>query len=181
MMRKRMKTALTACLLMGMYAYSSVSVTAETFQGNITLEALIENAEEYDGMTVSFEAEAIGDPLKRSDYTWVNASDGNNSAIGVYMTSSQASEISVYGAYEKTGDILLITGTFHEACAEHGGDLDIHALSVEIKETGSKKTEPWSMKDLFAAVLSAAAAGSLLAFALYKIRCYNSEKSGKDA
>ena len=180
-MKKMFETAVLSLMILCMYAYSVQPVEAKTEDSYVSLEELIENAEEYDGKTVTYQGEAIGDPLNRTDHTWVNISDGNNSAIGVYMTASDASKISMYGAYEIKGDVLIVTGVFHEACSEHGGDLDIHAQNVEIKENGYRMTESWSEKMLCAALLSAAAAGVLLAFALYRIRCYNSQKSGKDA
>ena len=180
-MKTIFKIAMLSSLLIGAYGYSEADVSAQPTDSYVMLSELIENAEEYDGKTILFKGEAIGDPLKRGDHTWVNVSDGNNSAVGVYMTSSQASEISTYGAYEKKGDILVITGTFHEACFEHGGDLDIHADSVQIDKAGYRMADPWSYKQLMAALFLAAAAGSLLVFALYSVRCYNSEKSGKDA
>jgi hypothetical protein len=40
------------------------------------------------------------------------------------------------GNYKNEGDILEATGVFHRACPEHGGELDIHADSVNIVAAG---------------------------------------------
>ena len=86
-MKTIFKIAMLSSLLIGAYGYSEADVSAQPTDSYVTLSELIENAEEYDGKTILFKGEAIGDPLKRGDHTWVNVSDGNNSAVGVYMAS----------------------------------------------------------------------------------------------
>jgi hypothetical protein len=73
--------------------------------------------------------------MKRGEYTWVNISDGSN-AIGIWLKSSDVQKISFYGNNKSKGDTVKISGEFHRACAEHGGDMDIHSLSIEITEKG---------------------------------------------
>ncbi len=90
---------------------------------------LIDNAKEYDGKTVVYEGEAIGDIMKRGAYSWVNLNDSVN-AIGIWAENSLLKDIAYTGAYKSKGDWLEITGVFHRACPEHGGDLDIHAQAI---------------------------------------------------
>jgi len=41
-----------------------------------------------------------------------------------------AKEINFAGNYKTRGDRVEVTGEFHRACLEHGGDLDIHAKTL---------------------------------------------------
>jgi hypothetical protein len=59
----------------------------------------------------------------------LNIQDGGN-ALGVWISAGLIKEINFTGDYKSRGDNLEITGIFHRACPEHGGDLDIHAQSV---------------------------------------------------
>jgi hypothetical protein len=97
-------------------------------------QALIENAGGFDGKTVTFRGEAIG-VMTRGDFAWVNILDGDY-AIGVWCRADNAKKVSFIGDYGHVGDIVQVTGTFHMACTEHGGDLDIHADNFTIVATG---------------------------------------------
>ena len=90
---------------------------------------LIENAKIYDGKQVLYQGEAIGEIMPRGDYAWVNLFDGL-SAIGIWMHREQGKEVLYLGSYKSKGDIIEVTGIFHRACPEHGGDLDIHAQAI---------------------------------------------------
>jgi hypothetical protein len=97
---------------------------------------LIENALTLDGETVTYTGEVIGDILKRGDHTWLNLSDGSN-AIGIWVDTEQLGDVSIPGRYEEHGDEVRITGVFHRACREHGGDMDIHAENLELLRAGA--------------------------------------------
>jgi len=101
----------------------------------ITSTELINNAKEYDKREVIYSGEIIGDIMKRDKYAWINISDGNN-AIGVWIIFEETKKIEYTGQYRYRGDIVKITGIFNRACPEHGGDLDIHAKSIEVMERG---------------------------------------------
>jgi len=98
---------------------------AETISGT----ELIENADNYDGKEVIYEGEAIGEMMERGDGAWVNVYDGE-ACIGVWMTKEIATIIKYTGSYKIQGDIVRVEGIFNKACPEHGGDLDIHAISM---------------------------------------------------
>jgi len=104
---------------------------------------LIDHAKDYDGTTVVYEGEVLGDILARGDFAWLAVSDGSNT-IGLYVTAAQAKQISVVGGYGKKGDTIRATGVFHRACAEHGGDLDIHTSTVTVLSTGARVPMPLS-------------------------------------
>jgi hypothetical protein len=89
---------------------------------------LVNNSKNYDGQTVTYEGEIIGDIMVRGENAWINVNDGSN-AIGVWTTREMTREIFKKGSYRTRGDTLRIEGIFHRSCPEHGGDLDIHARS----------------------------------------------------
>lgn len=108
---------------------------------------LIENARSLDGGVVCYTGEVIGDILKRGDHTWLNISDGNN-AMGVWVETALLDEITTPGRYGEHGDEVRVTGVFHRACAEHGGDMDLHATQIELLYAGyptAHRVQPWQL------------------------------------
>lgn len=99
---------------------------------------LIDKAKLFDNKQVTYQGEVIGDVMIRGEFAWMNVSDGAN-AIGVWMPASEAEKIKYKGGYKYTGDTVKVTGTFHRACPEHGGDMDIHADTVEIVKPGFER------------------------------------------
>ena len=104
---------------------------------------LIDHAKDYDAKTVIYEGEVLGDILYRGTYAWVAVYDGNNT-IGCYVSKAQTEQIASVGGYGKRGDTVRVEGVFHRACAEHGGDLDIHANTVTVISAGSSLQMPLS-------------------------------------
>jgi hypothetical protein len=96
---------------------------------HISSTELINNAKEYDGKSVIYVGEVIGDVMVRGDFAWVNINDGKN-AIGVWLNKELAGEIKFTGSYHAKGDRLEITGVFQRNCIQHGGDMDIHAQGI---------------------------------------------------
>jgi hypothetical protein len=97
--------------------------------GQVSSTGLINNAREYDGQSIVYAGEAVGDVMVRGDFAWVNVNDGEN-AIGVWLNKELAGEIKFTGSYNTIGDRLEITGVFNRNCIQHGGDMDIHAQSI---------------------------------------------------
>ena len=105
------------------------------FSQSLSSSELINHAKQYDGKIVTYSGEVIGDVMLRGEFAWVNLNDGEN-ALGIWMNAALAKEIKFTGNYKSRGDRLEITGVFHRACLEHGGDLDIHAQSLHKIEKG---------------------------------------------
>jgi len=94
-----------------------------------------------DGSTVAFVGEAIGEALRESeDRVWVNVLGG--SAIGVVVDRSMAAAIGTWGDYHSSGDTVHVTGIFHIACDEHGGDMDVHATALKVIDAGFAREHP---------------------------------------
>jgi hypothetical protein len=99
------------------------------FAQQISSTELINNARQYDGKPVIYIGEAVGDVMVRGDFAWVNVNDGEN-AIGIWTSKELAGKIGFTGSYHCLGDRLEIAGVFQRNCTRHGGDMDIHALSI---------------------------------------------------
>lgn len=106
------------------------------------------------GQVVRLEGEVISERLYGGQgHVWVNVlSEGT--AIGVWMPEELASDLDVLGTWRYTGDRVQVTGTFNEACDQHGGDLDIHAASVVLLEHGSERDQPVSLWKLAVAAIA---------------------------
>ena len=129
---------------------------------------LIDRAKDYDNQTVVYEGEVLGDILYRGDFAWLAVYDGSNT-IGVYVTRAQAEEIAFVGGYGVRGDSIRIEGVFHRACAEHGGDLDIHANTLKVLTAGTRVAMPVSRLMMILAIALPLPAAGLL-FLVYKRR-----------
>jgi len=104
---------------------------------------LVENSYAWDGKVVSFKGEVLEDLMERSDGVWMNLSDGNNTAMGVFVPKGVAMPpIEHTGDYRTAGDIVLITGVFHRTCVQHEGETDIHATSVTVVTPGFTRSNP---------------------------------------
>lgn len=118
----------------------------------INFTELIENSKKIDNSKIELQGEAIGECMNRGKYSWVNISDGST-AMGIWLESDQAQSIKNFGEYGYKGDIVEINGTFNRACKEHGGDMDIHAISVKIIDVGGSVTIPISNNKKFIALI----------------------------
>ncbi|HHV79110.1 MAG TPA: DNA-binding protein [Firmicutes bacterium] len=135
------RAILVLTLLISVFPVSRV--LANAVGPAITLQAkeLVEKASRYDGQVVEIAGEAIGDLMQRDGEAWVNILDGSY-AIGVRLEPAQARAIRTLGGYRVVGDQVKVRGTFHRACPAHGGDLDIHADTVEITRPGTSVPDP---------------------------------------
>lgn len=153
--------------------FSFPAAAANPPQEPVSLTELIDHSKKYEDTVVCYQGEAVGDILYRGSSAWVNISDGNNSALGVFMPAQEARRISAMGHYGMKGDRLCVTGVFHRACGDHGGDMDIHASSVVILEKGAAVPQKLPHWLPFLAGGSAICAVLLCAFAFHRIKCYN--------
>ncbi len=122
---------------------------------------LVENLKEYDGETVTFRGEVIGEAMVRGDMAWLHINDdayyvtnieegaslgGYNSGMAVWISAEEIGGIAHYGDYRFEGDIVEVTGIFNSACGEHGGDVDIHGAELTVVSPGRRvidEVKPW--------------------------------------
>lgn len=107
------------------YHLSVISFAQQT----VSSAELIERSKELDGQEVVYQGEVVGELMKRGGNFWANVNDGEN-AVGIWLDNSFLNLISFCGDYNTRGDWLEVKGIFNRACKMHGGDLDIHGLSV---------------------------------------------------
>jgi len=130
------------------------------------INSLIENAKALDNKEVTVQGEAIGEMMNRGEYSWVNINDGTN-AIGIWMKTADAKQVTNFGDYKHKGDTVRITGIFRRACAEHGGEADIHSETFEIAANGNTVAERIPSGKLIAAAFMVPIA-AILFFLYYK-------------
>jgi len=111
----------------------------------------------WNGKTITFAGEAIGEVMDRGDYAWIHLNDdaymeknveegatlgGYNSGMAVWIPVALTASIDTYGDYKHEGSIVQITGVFNGACKEHGGDMDIHATTLSVLRPGHEVVDP---------------------------------------
>jgi len=109
---------------------------------------LINKSNQLDGQTIRFRGEVVGDILRRGKHCWSNVYDGSQ-AIGVYSQTKMVESIKFIGDYKHTGDTVEVLGIFHNACKEHGGELDIHAKQIRIIKIGAVRKHPLSKPKMY--------------------------------
>ena len=134
---------------------------------------IIEHAGTLDGKNLTYEGEIIGDIMIRGDHVWINVSDGFN-AIGLWITEEQAKNVSLGGKYGLRGDRIRIVGRFNKACAEHGGDYDIHPDTLILLEKGYPIEHPVSPGLVLTAIILFL--GAIIVLVLYRRQSHRSLK-----
>lgn len=119
---------------------SSIIFMANTISVNAsenTIQNLIDKSVELDKQEVVIEAEAVGERMIRGSHSWINVNDSTNS-MGVWLDDKNADKIRNFGSYSHQGDIVRIKGIFNRSCKEHGGDMDLHSIEVEVIKEGKE-------------------------------------------
>lgn len=150
--------------------------TAAAQQTALEPAELVLRATELDGRLVTLQGEAIGDILHAGpDDVWVNlGADGVG--VGVFVDGILADRISSLGDYRRSGDIAMVQGRFNAACDRHGGDLDLHATSLVILESGQPTVHA---VDYWRGIAGAALLGmALLLQRIYKSRRLRTTDAG---
>ncbi len=123
-------------------------VVTPLYAETVSSQVLINNAKQYDGKIVTYQGEAVGDIMARGDHAWINLNDGYI-AVGVWVKKAELKDIVYLGSYREKGDIVEVTGVFHRACPEHGGDLDIHAQEVKKIIPGRLSSNELNVKNIY--------------------------------
>jgi hypothetical protein len=155
--------------------------TKDTPSGvEVNSASLVENASAWNGRTIAFKGEAIGEAMVRGKMAWIHLNDdaymwknieegaqlgGYNSGHAIWVSADLAMKMRYFGDFKHEGDVVRIVGTFNAACRQHGGDMDIHASTLEIVRVGHPVHDAFNTS-------RAILAGFLLAVAvaLYRVR-----------
>jgi hypothetical protein len=153
----------------------------DTPQGvEVNSASLVENANAWNGRVITFKGEVIGEAMVRGKMVWIHLNDdaymwknieeeakldGYNSGHAVWISTDLAMGIRFFGDFKHEGDVVKIVGMFHAACPQHGGDMDIHASTLEIVRVGHPVHHVFNTsRAITAAVLL------VLALVLYRFR-----------
>ncbi len=145
---RRLRLALAALFLGGMLMVPTVALAedAPPSPNKPSSTELIEQPKLWDGKTVTFRGEAIAQRMVRGDKAWIHLNDdgyylknveegsglhGFNTGMPVWLPADLTNEIATYGDYKHEGEVVEVRGTFNAACAQHGGDMDIHATTLQ--------------------------------------------------
>jgi hypothetical protein len=172
----RLFVATMLIALLGAVSGCAAGGTPVPSPNQVPSSQLVETPGDYDGGEVTFSGEAIGEAMERGDMAWLHLNDdayyqlnteegtplgGYNSGMAVWVPAVFTDAITHYGDHSNAGDIVRVTGTFNAACAEHGGDMDIHADALLVVSPGRDVREPLDRdKALWAIVLAALAAAA---------------------
>lgn len=142
----------------------------------IPIKDLIEDMKKYNGETVTIEGQAIGDLMVRGTHAWFTVDDDpysnksmeeggalvgmSNMSMSVWADKIDTENIKILGGYKNKGARVRVTGVFHRACQEHGGDTDIHAFSVEVIGPGHPFSHHFQYWKLFTILIL----GALIVF-----------------
>lgn len=165
---------------------SSAGVTAE---GDVRLpqvgqrvgsSQVIECPTAYDGHTVTYVGEVIGDVLRRDGGAWVLMNDdayaleagplrshgrtlGYNSGLSVWLDGDLAGLVDEAGGPHRRGDVLRVRGVVHRTDPADGGGLTIRATEAELVLDGERLDVPLHVGQAVVAGLLAMTALALLA------------------
>jgi hypothetical protein len=105
--------------------------------------------------------------MRRGEYGWVNVYDGSN-ALGIWVPAETLRSIRYTGSYGFQGDQVRVTGVFHAACPQHGGDVDLHADEFTVVARGEPTPHPVSALEVMGA-LAALALTALLVVLSHRV------------
>jgi len=151
-----MRPMLTATLLAALIA--AVAPSAAIGVGSaVSSEELVENPADWDGVTVTFEGEAIGEAMVRGENAWIHINDdaytaasveagarlsGFNAGMPVLLPAEAAARIEQFGSHKTQGDYVKVVGVFRAASPEQGGEMLIEGDSLEVLRRGAAVTDP---------------------------------------
>ncbi|MGN0072611.1 MAG: hypothetical protein ACI36W_02265 [Coriobacteriales bacterium] len=117
-----------------------------------------------DEATVSFTGEVVGDIMAGgSGHKWLNVLGADGSCIGVWVDDDMAARISNVGSYSTTGTTIQVRGIYSLDCADHQGELDVHALTIRVLDPGGPVTHYADDQDITTGLQLCAVAFILLA------------------
>ncbi len=119
------------------------------------VKSLLGASYRLDGKTVRFTGVATGAALIADDgHVWICVKSAGH-AIGVLVDAEQAAQVAHFTDYTNEGDDIVVEGTFNRACAEHAGELEVHAANISVEAQGGPVERPVSGARLVVAVVLA--------------------------
>lgn len=133
----------------------------------------------YDGHTVEFVGEVVGDVLRRDGGAWVLVNDdayalgsgplpghkdfaGTNSGLAVWLDGDVAELARTAGGPGVRGDVLRLRGVIHRADPADGGGLTLRASSGEVVAEAVRAPQPVRTAQAVVALLAALGAVAMV-------------------
>lgn len=129
----------------------------------------------YEGSTVQITGEVVGDAvhdLEDPGKTWLTLSSTDRKApgsISVLVDNDDVKLVDTYGAFNKTGTVLRVKGTYHLSCSDHEGTMDVHADSVTAVTKGQTSHDEFDLGDFVPGIMLCVC-GVALAVTYYILR-----------
>lgn len=115
----------------------STGLAFEQSYRSSSISELLSASSRMDGDKVSISGEVVGYAAKAgTGHSWLNIQDQEGKVISVYVRNSLAERVGTFGKYGMQGDKVELSGVYHRACPAHAGELEIHAVSLNVKVEG---------------------------------------------
>ena len=115
----------------------STDLTFKQSYRSSSISELLSASSRMDGDKVSISGEVVGYAAKAgTGHSWLNIQDQEGKVISVYVRNSLAERVGTFGKYGTQGDKVELSGVYHRACPAHAGELEIHAVSLNVKVEG---------------------------------------------
>jgi hypothetical protein len=132
----------------------------------------------YDGITVGYTGEVVGDLLMRDGGAWVLVNDdayalqvgplpahgehlGTNTGLTVWLPTELQSSVTGLGRPDQRGDVLAIEGRIERTDPEDGGGLTLRATDVRVLAPSTRIAEPLDVPQLWFAIAMVVVAAGL--------------------
>lgn len=145
------------------------------------IDVLVGANQALDGSQVRFEGEAVGEPVDAGGgRKWVSFNNASGDAVSVLMSDDLAAKIQHYGDHQEEGAEAIVTGTYHVACSDHQGELEVHADGLTITDEGEALTYQVDHNLLSTAIMMLVM-GCLFLLTFVLLRRRSDEKAGIDS
>lgn len=150
-MRRCLTLAAMAALLIVALAPSALAV-------DVTAKELVDNGEDFDGLTVTVVGELIGDyGQRRGGYTWTQLNEdpyviepiarggkpaGGNIGIGVMIPTPLMEDLDAPGRYRQIGPVVSLTGVWKYHDPARHGESFLHVAELIPVRSGEALSEP---------------------------------------
>lgn len=135
----------------------------------------------FDGLTVTYVGEVIGEVLPRRGGAWVQVNDdiyalevgplvghreqdGFNTGMSVWLPDGLHQQIEAAGRPGRRGDVILVRGTLHQADPDDGGGITVRAEELEVLAETIEIDDPLHVPQLIVAIVLAIAALATVAW-----------------
>lgn len=146
--------------------------------GRVTSAQVLSCPEAFDGLTVAYAGEVVGDLLPRDGGAWVQVNDdpyaldlgplpthgrfaGTNSSLAVWLPDELVGRIGGLGRYGRRGDVVRIEGAISRTDPDDGGGLTLRATDLEVLRPSEELPVPVEPVLLVLAAVSLAAAAAI--------------------